>query len=214
MTAVNIFMEPDGAYLMTDRAHYDQKGVVLGICRKVLYRTGLKAAVAFSGMADVDRIAAVLDTLAPKTQDDLLRDIPTVAAEVHRQNHASSTSDRLETGVQIFACVWSDVRGRPEAWFCSTNQAYFPESYQPGTLQQISHLTVPQVDTKALFAGVALEDRPRALVEAQRRIPWIDDGVERYFVGGGWDLTAVTKDGVLSAPSEDWPDKVGEVITP
>lgn len=210
MTAMNIFIRQDAAHILTDGAFYDLDGIVHQITTKVAIADDLRMAMACSGRVQVEQLCDGFTKREMFSQERALALLPDVMREIREANRASNPELEIHEGndLQIFVALFSEERQRPEAYYCSTNQAYFGPDYRPYTVRDVVQLSSPPVDLP--FNNPWRDGL--AIMEAQRRMP-LSETEDLYFVGGFAELVTVTSEGVSCVKLKEWPDIVGEKIS-
>jgi hypothetical protein len=211
VTALNIIVGDDAVRLVTDRAWQHKDGRLMKVQPKLMTCERLLTAIAFSGRQNSGSAAIVANWLDDRSgQAEVLAG----AGEVSRLICDDMTvfdavvesrgRPAMPRSFTLFVALWSLERGRPEAYRIKTRLGV------AGALQGIGSYHWPPVDHSLLprrFDRVAA----RALIEAQRRVK-LTGG--KYYVGGGADLTTITKDGIATETLCTWPDRIGALITP
>nr|WP_047170078.1 hypothetical protein [Sphingomonas sp. Y57] len=216
MTAINAFLTPGGAHLLTDAAFYDTEGRLRHVASKIAVCEPLRMAIAVSGMAEAARVVDWYAAYQDLSQSYALTLLPMVARAIRDDNLRAGFPG--EPDVQLVAALWSDEHDQPQLWIASSNRAWFGERYQPGTLARVGAMSGGCIDPLSVVPPHRRADGfdairdGLALLRAQRAEPWPDNG--RYYVGGFAERTTVTRGGIERMVLERWPDRLGELITP
>jgi hypothetical protein len=211
MTALNIMIGEDAVRLLTDRAWQHKDGRLVKIQPKVMTCARLSIAIAYSGRQNSGSAGTIAKWLDDRSdQADVLAD----AADAVRlicddmmvfdavvESHGRPAMPR---SFNLFLALWSRERGRPEAYRIETKRGV------AGALQSVASYHWPPVD-HSLAPRRFDPAAARVLLEAQRRVR-LTGG--RYYVGGGADLTTITKDGLTTETLCTWPDRIGALIRP
>lgn len=241
MTAINVIVRPDAAYIATDGAWYDDEGILYGFAPKTYALAHWPGAIATRGPglalamigAEVGLRFEDIDAFAPKACD-FLQAIVTrpewqLLCRVERK------------AVDLIVVGWSTKRNAPRAFQLSTGadtdlsrpdlgQDFSAEVFDNSeayTLREIEVgqamlLPLPDQDLLAK-AGITADLDPDTLAPidfamrvlcAQRQ--WKDapsPGAEPvHFVGGFGMLTTVNHRAVSQMKLNDWPDSIGRRI--
>lgn len=222
MTASNVFVQGECAYLLTDGAVYDSEGVVAAIQCKVAAIPHLRMAVAFSGCVGRAVEACVGFFVRVRTQREAFGGLPDIAEQLYAAYQADVRREGIErtADFQMYVAMHSLDTGEPQAWILSTNRAGFGASYEPWSLRRVHEICAPRVDRQAVFGRVVDLTDPASfdpatdgltLLEAQRNVVWPNG---RHYIGGKADLTVVSRHGITKHTLREWPDVVGERINP
>lgn len=214
MTAINVVVQADAAYLLTDGALYDRQGKVRALCSKVLIAETMRFALAPSGRCNSNEIAAALEGAGVETQAQAMAALPNIARRLAATNRAVTD----EPDLCLFVVLWSDRTDEPQGWMLSTGPMPHWGDFAPCTWLPIDSMigtdrplgdVLNQPDANP--ATIDMERDGRAIIEHQRRTVF-EDG--RYYVGGHGELVRVDRSGVRQSILCRWPDQVGAVIRP
>ena len=216
MTACNLWLQPHAGHLVTDGAMYDSDGVIHWIASKVVVADAARMAIGFLGTVDQERIAAALQQRRDNfghSQEVALQSLVPIAMDLRLENTARSPELEAQglNGFALVAVTWDALIGHPRGWIVQTEDAPH-QMADPWTLHETFGYTTPDVPTPIDMACGHLSGIQHGLevLEAQRRQP--QHG--QHIVGGFGEVTTVTADGVRKVRLVDWPDKIGERITP
>lgn len=239
MTAINIVLQPDAAYILSDAAFTAEDGTLLAVRQKVTTFPQFRTALTWSGFGPVsdledgiDRIASLVATIRPQTQRQLLEAVPSIVKSMHAENitRMPAGCQAHTYGVALFGVFWSEGDGEPQAFTAHSDAAALGPGYRPYSIARLlQFITAPaegmdasQVAQEVFGRHVEFSEpgsfHPEvdglALLEAQRHFKgalggWCDHGV-----GGFAHLAKVTADDVSDRILKVWPDRVGQIIDP
>ncbi|WP_427024853.1 hypothetical protein ACP4J4_02640 [Aureimonas ureilytica] len=236
MTAINVFVRPDRAFLMTDGAFYLPDGHIVGFGNKAMPIPNLNAAIAVRGLQKVVAEFAFdfsiryrnFDDLAARLQDDLSE---------WQDLRARDAGYTAWSDVDLYVVGWSDDEQRMKALNFMTRAG--GTDYAVGEVEEIGEFTVGPypsdeewfVNLRSLGASLEGDDAVRRfdpirhgipIMEAQRRMMVDPAEMGSAFtgttpislVGGHITLTEVSKDGVSQRVVYRWADEPGVPIKP
>ncbi|RJG51807.1 hypothetical protein D0Z70_22520 [Sphingobium terrigena] len=234
MSAIVILQQTDAIHLITDGATYRDDGTVLEIRSKVTPLPAANCALAMRGGTwACQPLAAALSLCG--SFDEIAEVLPDVVAgmtatyEIYFGDRPSHPKH-----FEIVIAGWSDNMDRMVAAVALTRQRNDPDDptgfstfdiYEPGTLFVPGQgCTIPAIDIEATL-GRSLTTQADidaldpgmdgfTLHAAQRREPGLYRGRAAYIIGGFAELTTVTRHGIESQVIHEWPDAVGQKITP
>jgi len=220
VTATNVLIQRNAAYLYADAAYYNADGAIQHITSKIVVLPHLSCAIAFRGAAVFKSLvtdvigssATSYDGLRSKI-GPLLRD----CAVIYKDN-----LERCETGneIEVLVAGISESDG-PSAYLVNSAGRYGAE---PWAVQPVEGFTwlpnTPELVARAkgLLPLDADDVDPiahgRMIMEMQRETPVLHEfsGVEMTTVGGFIELVAVTRDQIVTRIIHGWPDEVGERV--
>lgn len=211
MTALNLFVGPDGIDIFTDTVIYDMArgAAVAGFASKVIllpHHNAVMAATGFSWVAIV--MAGVVATSGIQSFDDLVQRLSSLVSEaVNRDPAGAACFGTFELVIAGF----SESRENPEAYIIRS----FPHQGWPEwSVRKISNHTSPKVQLR--FNPDDIKGSGIAIVREQRR--WVcgsSDFKDLRFhaVGGDLQHTKLTREAVVSTVIQRWNDMIGQPIT-
>lgn len=221
MTAMSGFVQPAGAYLLTDAAGMNANHVVTQIGSKVVDLPDQRMAIAWSGYVEIADFEAGVSA-AGDSQSNIFAALPAIARGIAASNHDVGLRDGVPTPrFDLLIALWNAAASRPELWAIHSTSDLFGPQYRPFTPARLAQCTALPPETQAAtfgrtpnYADPASFDARRdglALLEAERRLPYPGG---HYAVGGYAQLTSVTASGVSVEVLRHWPDKIGCPIDP
>lgn len=238
MSSLIAIQQTDAIHLITDGAQYDHEGVVLNIASKVVHlrRSNCVFAVRGSHWAVLPlefclrlfgSLDAIVEALPPilrlmlceyeKAQADQGADAHPV--DRHFEVTIAGWSDRMQRMVALVASTWA-VRDPDDQTGLSYQVGYVPctpwlpaQGYSQPPVDWVGVLG-RAFDTQAHVDAFDPVTDGLALHEAQRVEGGAYLGRAAYLVGGFAELTTVRRDGVERQILCEWPDAIGETITP
>jgi len=217
MSSIYAIRTPTGFGILTDRAVCDvETGILASVEPKIWYRSGTRFAAAMHGHPWRENVHAMEALVQSPGLDDAQA---ILSDELERMKYA------LQEGPVCFGVLLAGYSERADAWrmlYASFNDV----SDRPWSLVDVGNewsrgaaLTVEQM--RPIFAGItqldefALLDRGAGFFEAQRRTKMESPGfLPAYLIGGGVDLTIIDNAGVRQERLRDWPDVIGQPISP
>lgn len=221
MSAANIVVRPDAAYLFADTAWYLDDGSVMHIGSKIGWSDRHCMGVSVAGFAVVGidfsaQISAFLDGF--DHADAALNALPGFIADALLdldkgiQDGLYEPLGDLPRIMELYIARWSHERDRAEGFIVGNEGCTF-QDYEPLTIRRVSRLLSPPVG--AGFEFPEPFDGPRDgldLLQRQRHVP-DDRGIFR--VGGGVEMARVTAKGVERRTLHAWRrDRIGRPIRP
>jgi hypothetical protein len=222
MTACNLIVQPQAAYLLTDTACYTADGIVTHFQPKVIELTHAivePAAIAFTGNAFPQEMTAALERLGPASASALLPALPDLIADAERIVRGRMPPGQRPS-ITLLIASFNRATIRPAGHIISNDPSMFlPGSgYVPMTVRAMDWKA--HVDHAAAFGGQRRLSDPRQfdavgdgarLLEQQRREP--NDGDNFPIIGGQGLLTKVDIYGVQTRTICEWQnDTVGARI--
>lgn len=220
---------PEAALLLTDGASYDAEGVVQAIGPKVYSSRRAPLSVttrghARGGEAIARAICRMADEVGAEAVMGMMQDIANNMRDVFGQRFSG------DDGIQVVIAAHTAAGGAHLSFSTVQTQQGFDQPawrvFQPPAV----FATGPFIDTADIIAGGIA---PRAYSEPMshyiervgadimemmrkrpaRRLGHAED--DKFFgVGGRADLTIIDADGCKTETIREWPDRVGEKITP
>ncbi|MEX6508936.1 hypothetical protein [Jiella sp. M17.18] len=227
MSALNLIIGRERAFLLTDSLLYLASGEVTGFARKCEIAPKAKIAVAARGdhrlplsfaLAVDDDYGCIDDLIADAGEGVFWR----YSATLQRFN------DRLHLDFmqQLAFAGWSQAEGRPMGVSMILGQ---DESFEvvrdgiasplpgPAELDQLHALGaepgedwMPDTFDPIRHGLPYLEAQRRMIIETR----WGDDGNKAHVIGGELTLTTITRDCIDQRVIHSWPDEIGKVIVP
>jgi hypothetical protein len=222
MSACNIIVRPDVAYLFADGAAYDQDGRVTSISGKIQPLASISAAMITTGrVLDSIFYAGALDGRADDF-DDLIENVSNWLPEIVLECLSNFGVDDHGLGQRLVFAGWSKKRNACYGFGIATmddisgHKAF--EVIRVDTAMQSPALTEAEFLTgfghAPTMADVAdIETMALTVVELQRqqKQEWADG---QHIVGGILELVTVQRDRIESRVLKRWPDRPGEFIKP
>lgn len=210
MTLVNLIVQPQYAYLVTDSAVYDgDDGTVRGLLSKSTANPELRFAYAIVGkFRDRQRLDREIASRSDRTSDDLLNELP----ELFRDCVAGS---KLR-GSLVYAGYSSKRRRAFGGVIAAEGQGIAPYELVP--CDYVLHPPIKNFDPSGLTLPGSFYpfSDSMGLVECQRHCRAFGTAADRLFYGVGGDIEVVSVGaaGILRATIGSLPVTVGERIDP
>ncbi|MBV2147433.1 hypothetical protein KRZ98_03920 [Sphingobium sp. AS12] len=235
MSSITVIQQNDAVHLITDAAHYDLDGVILSIRSKIceLPRSGCVFATRGSDWSmqflewmlsrcdSFDEIVKVLPGVMSVIDTGFLTFASDMPAKMrHYVITIAGWSESAQRVTTVMACTYPI--GDPadtEGWSMNDFYGQYTPIYVPIVM------TIPPVSLEGAL-GRTVDDTTDwvdamdpaadglAIFEEQRRfVSTYIDSVQ-YVVGGFAELTTITRDGITRSILKEYPDQVGELITP
>lgn len=238
MSSVIVIQQTDAIHLITDGAQYDQTGLVVSLNSKAAHLRRSNCAFAIRGASwPKTPLTILLNVL--ESLDEIVENLPpmlrVMLSEYDKlQAFADGKNDPVKRNFEVTIAGWSDRMQRMVALVASTWAVADPDdqtgvSCQPGyvpctpwipaqgysqpPLDWAGVLGRPFNDQSDVDAIDPIEDG-FALHEAQRNEGGTYCGHAVYLIGGFAELTTVRRDRVEQQIIHEWPDAVGEYISP
>jgi hypothetical protein len=216
MTAINLFVEPQRACLLTDAAIIGPDGRVQSIATKVIASAELKCAMACTGAYDGEIWHSLKEAVEScRSQHELMRCLPLFAmkasGEIATALNRSSYVLPSEANLRIIVAIWSAERDEAQGYVFGATIEDLPSGMQAGRPNGCRLYIQPEVPAKYLPSSPLKRDAALRLLTAQRKGR---DSIGRHTVGGGAELTIVDRRGVEVSQIHQWPDLVGKQIRP
>lgn len=196
MTAINLYTGPEAAYLLVDQA-WLANGKILFIGTKIAKCPRLKMAVAYHGASTTRTISLMeqwLDTV--RDQETALGALHKLLGMIRMDALLAPRSWQGSVDANLFVALW---RGdHPEAYVVTNVTTRAHKCQAPPTQ---APLPIDHTDHAALIR--CIEEQRRAKTKRGEHV-----------IGGKAELVVVTADGIASEILCEWPDQVGEPITP
>lgn len=231
MTAIVVVKSSARISLLTDRALYDAEGVVRHIDRKVYPVVSWNGAIFGLGNLAGSFIGASAAE-AFGSFDEFVAKSATAIRDAFERAVASGEMTG-QTMVELHAFGWSEARDRTEAYVLHSSAvsagtsplfewaASIQKTFISSPVPSLSdwywlHRQGAEIDIDYDAQTFDAERHGLPLMEVLRRIRAEPEFLpsEAYLVGGGVDLTEITRDGVTQRMLREWPDVVGEPILP
>jgi hypothetical protein len=232
---MNVWRQPDAAYLLTDIAWYDEDdgAKVLRFAPKVIELSLLPIAIAFTGCgASYESILDYLEQLNPGLDDadQVISGLPDLLR--HMIEFADREWPQEQHEIGLAAAMWSPARERAEAYRCDSTTQWLGDRYTPFAVVAVSEAINSRVVDGRCWGVAQMLGRPvdptdpqsfdpredgLRLIEAQRRLkmPSSRLGFDVHAVGGAGILTRVDELGVHHQTLVEWPeDRIGIPINP
>lgn len=231
MTAVNVIVRPDRAFLMTDGAFYTPDGRIIALGNKALPIANLNAAIAVRGLQAVVPIFALDFSIRYVSFDDMI-DRVADDLRVWHENRAHVVDESGWFDVELYIVGWSEAKQCAQAFSITTRD--YGDGEEPCTLRDCGRQTIapglseeeetvrlPQlgvhVDARTFERDFDPARHGIAIMEAQRRALEQLSFVDEPFcsIGGHISCTEVGKDGVRQRVIHRWAqDKPGQAFEP
>lgn len=209
MTAPNLFVTPDAAYLLADCASFFvSTGAVASIHSKIVENSPLRVAIGTEGWIPSNGYARLRQFLSEcVSQDQLLPGVAALASEFAVQGLPAG--DPYPADGNLLVALYSLERRRCEAW-------HVPVRHESGFFPVGMHARphVRNVSWRDFGTGGRRKTirQARELIDAQRSFT---DDRGLHFVGGGGELATVTASGVDCRMVRWWRrDRVGRPVRP
>lgn len=217
MTALNLIVRPNAAYILADRAGCGFDGVVQQIAPKIIVSRQLRIAVGHTGISTPDFAACKADWLAKQPdQTEALATLPKLLRELVALNDVAVCGpdakhvEGMPYVVSLVVAMWSPVFDRAGGGILTSGGGHLPNHVPEFTLWPARQYIQPSVPTELQPRRDWLPYRDALpLIEAQRRIPspW---GTNH--IGGGVDLAVVDASSASLRSLHTYPDRVGAPI--
>lgn len=232
MTAVNVILKSDAAFIVSDGALVDTTtGKVLGFGSKVILLPQIPAAVIMRGpLLLVPALALVLFKFAPATFDELRKRI---TKDLRTEFEPYIRRIPYSRDLDVAVAAWSENEGGPCSFFITSSNIHPIAPWEP--LDPGVCFILPETET--MLAG-RLADRRKIdpmrdgldILQAQRQLAaplnskkrgwWpvkrstADTGAGLHIVGGFAQVTEIRRSTITTHIIGRWDDKIGEVIQP
>lgn len=231
MTAIVVVKSSSRISLLSDRAYYEADGRVVVIDRKVHAVASWNGAI--HGRGNVAGI--MIATAAAESFGSFDEFVAESAGTIEAHYRAALDAGQLsgQTMIEVHALGWSEERDQPEAyvfhsdeaaadgkptfrWVPSIDQTFISSPVPTMADWYWLHRQGAEIDIDYDAETFDAERHGLPLMEVLRRIRAEPEFLpsEAYMVGGGVDLTEITRDGVTQRMLRQWPDVVGEPILP
>lgn len=221
MTAINIVLKGDRAFVLTDGAGYSPDGVSLSTEQKIMPIVPLSMALAVRGSTALWPFLSAFINELHDSFDSVVEGFPETYRTC-RDLQGGAMAGEFAKPHEIFIVGISEMRGAAEAYA-------FVNFQIPGVpveeMVPLSEGLVIPADAPFLegLSGCPYDPgrddwdpatHGLQLIEAQRAIAWPLglDGALTKGVGGFAQLTIVSRESVTSRILCRWPDKIGEKI--
>jgi hypothetical protein len=216
MTACNLIVRPEAAYLIADTAVMDDGHALTGLQSKVAASDRLRLAIAITGRAS----STFSDTLASwlevqPGQGAALEALPLLLADLSASRDAVDAALLIEPGsrrqtIGLAVALHSKATGKPEGYVIASDSTLH-RGLRAMTARRTGQFINPQVP------GVFLGGWPFAPRADGRDLLFRQRGTEHHasrdcIVGGSGELATVTAAGVKVETICRWPDRIGERI--
>lgn len=235
MSSVVAICQTDAIHLVTDGAMYDRDGLVTGFQSKIIPLHSAKSVIAVRGagwaflpLEAFLRFATSFDQALERLPDLMERMIAGHIAELGTDIHPA------EREFEVTIAGWSSKYGRLMVAVASTFAPCDPkdstgDSHQPGYRQFVPWeaaraYTAPLIDVQGVLGReiatvgdvneLAGEVDGFALHCAQRVTPGLYYGTPVHMIGGFAEHTRITRQGFETKVIREWPDAIGQKITP
>jgi hypothetical protein len=235
MSSVVAICQTDAIHIITDGAMYDRKGVVLGFQSKIIPLHLAKSVIAVRGaswaalpLEGILRFADSFDQVLDRLPDLMER---MIAAHIEELGPDLHPADRE---FEVTAAGWSAKFGRLMVAVASSFKACDPDdstgdSHQAGYQQFVPWeapraFTAPLIDVQGVLGRQIAtvgdineldgEVDGFALHCAQRVTPGFYYGKPVHLIGGFAELTTVMRNGFEKKVIHEWPDAIGQNISP
>lgn len=236
MSSIIIIQKTDAVHLITDGAFYDLDGRVTDVRSKVAELTRSGCLMAVRGANYPSMPLEFLLGLQPSF-DSIMTALPNTLRSIVQMFDivTSDVAPCVERHFEVTIAGWSNERQAWTAGIASTFRRCDPEdvqgiSYLDGYEPFMSLLAAPACCMPAVD-GVEILGRAfnrqedvdsldpvregLLLHEAQRMVVGVTgDGQIQYLVGGLAELVTVSAAGITRQLLRNWPDRIGELITP
>jgi len=209
MTALNLWLAPRSAVFLTDAAHLDDNGRMIGVASKVARLPGLSAVASTRSTRQLLDLIACSFGGAFKTFDHMVDELDSAVAVLAEMCGSKVT----DFGYEVVLAGWSPKHEEMQAWAGSGGAG------SPFASQQVGGYRAPaSPEVISSFATtldqIEIQDG-RRLVEAQRQARISPYGGNSFHIVGGYiEETVVTPEGITSRVLARWPDPVGQPISP
>jgi hypothetical protein len=221
MSAINVFLDPAAAHIVTDGALYERDGTLVAAGQKVATFAHLPAAIAVRGASSFLPLLSIEINASARSFDELLEIIVAKAEAVFAVCAAMPGQARFKS-VDVILAGWSETRECAEAYGLFNYPAHGAPSWQlvplegglvsPGDYAFHKGIQAAGIDPLAADFDAATDGL--RIVQAQRARAWPITGTAEtaHIVGAFAQLTTVTQDAITTRILERWPDKMGQKI--
>lgn len=220
MSAANIVLTRDAAYLFADQGTYHHDGAILYAGRKIATCDRLRIAVSHAGLGHAgfnNEVAAFLDGFA--SAEDALAGLPGLIVktlddlETGLQNDTHEIAGNLPRILEFYVALWSHERNRAEGYIIGSQGCTFGPGYEPLSIRGVSRLLSPPLGPDFEFPEPF--DGPRDGLDLLQRQRLIPDDRGFYRVGVAAEMVKVTAAGIERRILHTWgEDRVGSPIRP
>lgn len=218
MTATNVLIKSDAAYLYADAAYYNADGAIQHITSKIVVLPHLSCAIAFRGAAVFKSLVTDVIGASATSFDDLrsgigplLRDCAAIYSDL---------IERCETGdeIEVLVAGISESEG-PSAYLVNSDGRYGQDPWAVLSVEGFTWLpNTPEMLTSVKERLPARADQidpivhGRMVMQMQRETPVLHEfaGSELSTIGGFVQMVTVTKDQISTRVIHRWPDSIGE----
>ncbi len=236
MSSIVAITQTNAVHLITDGASYDPDGVVQAIGQKAEELPVSNCVYVVRG-ANYPRMPLSFLLWGQPSFDAIMDQLATIVERVLEMYNvlADGKAPPVQQHFEVTVAGWSNERQSWAVGIASTFQPCDPHdaqgvSYIDGYQPFVPFLaapaySLPVVDGAAVL-GRTLETqedidsfdpvRDGLLVHEAQRLVYghVGDGRLQYLVGGFAELVSVSRDGINRRILREWPDRVGELITP
>lgn len=201
MSAINIWLGPDSVTVVTDGAHLNPKGELVGIASKVAGLPHLNAVVATRSARPLLEMLSV-SLGGYSTFDELAAHFGLVVPMLANLSGSIVT----DFGYEAVLAGWSEKDDEPQVWGgIRPAKAEF-------ACRRLGGYRAPLSD--GINADVPLSGA-LDLIEAQRMATFAPYGGKAFHIIGGFaEQSTVTRHGIASCVLKRWPDEIGQPIAP
>lgn len=237
MSALNVYLRRDRAWMQTDASLYDQQGRIVRFGPKAFTMANLRAVVSARGLQGIAPTVAPILSWSFSTFDEMVTHGSIVVRDAYLNFVRTYVDGRVgERDIEMLVLGWSEKEDRPRAFrFYSESigamagvEPYRFHPFEEDENWELSPAFQSLEPWQRLGRqGIELDENGftteqfdpvahgLAYMEEQRQIR-VDLGQNKQIsIVGGFLLShEITRDGVSERIVQRWPDKVGEPIQP
>lgn len=219
MTALNLFVEKEASYLISDTAWIDRDGCMQHSVQKFVDCSWIgPLAIGLNGCVDGRLIVEGLRRRKISNVDDAIGCLGELLEEIQDQRR-----DGLDPAMGLVVAAVSELTGEPTGFVVSNDNDRIFGPVEPFVAHEIENFWRSSPNDEARFRELIATGGYRRggipllgteLVRSLRKVSFDDAAPHPYRVGGHILLTKVSARGVEVFALGAWPDRLGVPIDP
>lgn len=212
MSALNLIVTREAAYIVTDRVGATTSGMIGSIAPKVIAAEHLGLIVGFTGISwpgykealEVFLASCRNQPEAMAALPDFLRRQAETMAELASEPENAPLVEGMPHVLMVAIGLWNAIDQWAEGYVIVTGPGYLPDDVEPFKLRPTRGYTQPRTDLQ--FDPADPDRSAIALIDAQRET--VSDWGTKT-VGGAVDLATVDSAGPRIRMLREYPDRIG-----
>ena len=237
MSALNVFLRHDRAWMQADASLYDQQGNIIAFGPKIVTLSNLRAAISARGLQGVAPLLGPNLSWQFATFDDMIAQGGLIVRNIYRDFVRSYVpGNAAEKDIELVVLGWSEKENRPRCYTLFSEGLSAAAGVEPYTFTPTSEDTEdwfvsPDLDAEGWirlgrqgielgkngFTTAHFDPAKHGTVymeeQRQRRVDF-EQNKQISIVGGFLASVEISREGISEKILHRWEDKIGEPIQP